>query len=63
MAVKLAPSERRRSFCGTPNFMAPEIVKEQEYGYAADSWSFGVLLLTLAVGKPPLHGLSKEAVF
>eukprot|EP00884_Botryococcus_braunii_P018683 jgi/Botrbrau1/5499/Bobra.27_1s0036.1 len=46
----------RKTYCGTMHFMAPEIVGLDEEGYSqsADIWSFGITLLELAHGKPPL---------
>lgn len=43
-----------KTLCGTPYFMAPEVLKgDQRYGRKADIWSFGGLLLQMATGSPP----------
>ena len=48
--------ERRRTVCGTPNYIAPEILESKNgHSYEVDSWSLGVVIYTLLVGKPPFE--------
>eukprot|EP00656_Telonema_subtile_P033681 TRINITY_DN3747_c0_g2_i1.p1 TRINITY_DN3747_c0_g2~~TRINITY_DN3747_c0_g2_i1.p1 ORF type:complete len:620 (+),score=129.25 TRINITY_DN3747_c0_g2_i1:33-1892(+) len=41
------------SYCGTVDYMAPEVVQRVEYGYAVDWWSVGCLMYHLMVGRAP----------
>jgi len=43
------------SFCGTLEYMAPEVVKKNKYGKPADWWSVGILLYDMLAGHPPFQ--------
>mmetsp|Transcript_4690 Transcript_4690/g.3874 ORF Transcript_4690/g.3874 Transcript_4690/m.3874 type:complete len:182 (-) Transcript_4690:1479-2024(-) len=48
--------EKKRTICGTPNYIAPEILDGKVgHSYEVDTWSLGVVLYTLIVGKPPFE--------
>lgn len=50
------------SFCGTAEYMCPEMLLEQPYSMAADWWSLGVLLFELCAGHPPFSGNNKKKI-
>ena len=47
--------ERKRTLCGTPNYIAPEVLTKKGHSYEVDIWSIGCILYTLLVGKPPFE--------
>ena len=54
--------EKRKTICGTPNYIAPEVLNSKVgHSYEADIWSIGILIYALLVGNPPFKaGNSKE---
>ena len=53
--------ERKRSLCGTPNYMAPEILEGKTgHSFEVDIWSIGIIIYILLIGKPPFETTSAK---
>lgn len=55
-ARNLGRSDRADTVCGTPLYMAPQVVDDQSYNFKADIWSLGIIHYELLTGKTPFMG-------
>lgn len=62
-AKRIPPGTRSYTLCGTPEYLAPELVSQSGHGKAVDWWAVGVLIYEMVAGFPPFHQEDRVTMF
>ena len=55
--------EKRMSLCGTPNYIAPEVLDTEGHSYEVDVWSLGCIIFTMIAGYPPFESQNVKMTY
>lgn len=60
--IGMEEAELTDSFCGSPEYMAPEVLSRQGYNYSVDFYTLGAFLFELITGLPPFYASDTDTI-
>ena len=61
--LNFGPNDRTNSFCGSPEYMSPEMLKDEAYSRMVDYYALGAMLFEMLTGLPPLFNEDRTILY